>query len=538
MDTDMDAAIKDIIALIMESRPRTKDQLNAAKITMCKKHALARVPTNAEILARAPEAIQAILRPLLQRRKTRTLSGVSVIAVMTKPMDCPGACLYCPGKASQPGDPVAQSYTGKEPAALRSLMHGYDPYMQVSSRIDDLEAIGHRCDKIELIVMGGTFLAAPVDYQESFIQGCLEGITGARHSSLKIAKHAAESSARRLVGVTFETRPDYCTPAHVDAMLHYGGTRVEIGVQTVYNDVLELVHRGHDARATASAIQVAKDAGFKVCAHVMPNLPGSSVDRDQTAFEILFKDDTFKPDYLKIYPCLVIGGTGLESWWRDGRYKPYPDRELVTMLARVKSQILPPWVRVQRVQRDIPAYLILDGVRNSNFREIIWEYMQEHGLRCKCIRCNEYGFAKGKFMKDVVPAIESLDFQSEFYTASGGRECFIKAMHLDSDTIVGYVRLRKPSSLAHRPEFLEQPTSIIRELRVVGEVVPVRETASQNQAQHRGLGRRLVHLAETVAAREFQSEKLLVIAGLGVRSYFRLLGYQPDGPYMAKKVRE
>ncbi len=534
VDPNLDSACRDIIDELLGCNNRSKNFLNALKIKYAKKHGLAEIPNNAAILDKLTGKERDTLIGLLRRRKTRTLSGVSVIAVMTEPIDCPGHCVFCPGKNSQPGDRAAQSYTGKEPAAMRSISYGYDPFKQVSSRIGDLEAIGHECDKIEIIVMGGTFLSSPANYQESFVKGCIDGVLGHQTRSLAEAKVVAETSTRRIIGITFETRPDYCNHAHVDAMLDYGGTRVEIGVQTTHDDIYELVERGHNSQASKRAIQVAKDAGFKVCLHVMPNLPGSSLERDEEAFSTIFSDDDYKPDYLKVYPTLVVPGTRLEQWWREGKYKPYSIEMMTNLLARVKAS-LPPWVRIQRVQRDIPAYLILDGVKHSNFREVIWEKMKQHGTRCNCIRCMEFGFSRGESMNNIVP-VHDMTFHDEYYPASGGTECFITARHPGTESIFGYVRVRKPSPLAHRDEITGVRASIIRELRVVGEVVPVNKVAGDRQVQHRGLGKTLMERAEQVAREKFNAEKVLVISGLGVKPYFFGMGYQKDGPYVSKVV--
>ena len=533
-DERYEATCKDIIDELLKNKKITPNFLNNIKNKVCKKYSLGKIPKNADILAKASEEEKEILIPILQRRKTRTLSGVSVIAVMTKPYECPGECIYCPGLASQPGESVAQSYTGREPAAMRSLMHNYDPFKQVSSRVDDLEAIGHACDKIELIIMGGTFLSTPVSYQKKFIKGCIEGVLGEKTRSLTEAKLLAETSNRRIIGETFETRPDYCKNKHIDAMLDYGGTRVEIGIQTTRDDIFQLVHRGHDTQESKRAIQAAKDAGFKVCLHLMPNLPGATIEADEEMFNTIFSDEDYKPDYLKIYPCLVIGGTELEQWWREGKYEPYSTDSLIGLLAKVKSTI-PNWIRIQRVQRDIPAYLILDGVKYSNLREMVWNRMDEMELECNCIRCNEYGFSRiHELKKRPIPSIDELQLNLETYKASGGIESFMSARDGQTGEIFGYVRMRIPSSLAHRPEINSQQTAIIRELRVVGELVRVNEVANTLQAQHRGLGKKLMQYAENAAIKTYNASKIVVIAGIGVREYFYNLGYLKDGPYVSK----
>ncbi len=531
----LEVALDAIVDELRASGLTSRGQLSKIKINYAKRFGLKEIPTNAAILARIPEKDRGSFLPVLKRRSKRTMSGVSIIAAMTKPMPCPGKCLYCPGLGSQPDKPVAQSYTGREPAALRSLMYGYDPFKQVSSRVSDLESIGHTCDKIELIVMGGTFLSTPKEYQEYFVKGCMDGVLGKETTSMSEAKRLAETSDRRIIGITFETRPDFCMAQHVNAMLDYGGTRVEIGVQTTHDDVYALVERGHDAATTKKATQVAKDAGLKVCFHMMPNMPGSDLKRDAAMFDEIFSSEAYRPDYLKIYPCLVVKGTRLEQWWHDGKYKPYPTAELIELLAGVKSR-LPRWTRIQRVQRDIPADLILEGVKNSNLRELVWEAMDKKGLKCNCIRCREYGFSREHKTIASIPDIDDLVIKKEFYQASGGSECFISALHPETDDVFGYVRLRKPSPAAHRPEIQGLPSSIIRELRVVGEVVAVSKEASNLQAQHHGLGKKLVKIAEDVARTGFSSGKMLVIAGIGVRAYFVGLGFEPDGPYVSKRL--
>ncbi|MHA2000185.1 MAG: tRNA uridine(34) 5-carboxymethylaminomethyl modification radical SAM/GNAT enzyme Elp3 [Promethearchaeota archaeon] len=533
-DRNFELACRAIIEDLLSRKKTTKDNLVNIKAKYCRKFKLDTMPKNSQVLELTKPVERDILLPILKRRKTRTLSGVSVIAVMTKPLPCPGECIYCPGVHSQPGEPVAQSYTGKEPAALRSLMYNYDPVRQVSSRIRDIEAIGHSADKIELIIMGGTFLAATKEYQEYFVKGCFDGVIGRTTSNLDEAKRLAETSARRLIGVTFETRPDFCMETHIDAMLDYGGTRVEIGIQNIYDDIYRKIKRGHSTQESTNAIRIAKDAGLKTCLHLMPNLPGSTLDLDRKMFSTVFSDENYKPDYLKIYPCLVIGGTELESEWKAGKYKTYELNDLIDLLSDVKAEI-PEWIRIQRIQRDIPAYLILDGVKKGNLRELVWKRLDETHRSCNCIRCREYGFSRMKRKKsNEFPAIGDLEIKENKYLASGGIEYFISAINKDTNEIFGYIRLRKPSKYAHRIEISSVPSSIIREIRVVGEIVPVSEGAGVNQAQHRGLGKILMERAENIAISELTSEKLLVIAGIGARPYFYKLGFSPDGPYVSK----
>ncbi|MFX0155162.1 MAG: elongator complex protein 3, partial [Candidatus Hodarchaeota archaeon] len=384
---------REIIDYLIKNPETSREKITNIKGRIGKKYKYNKVIKNAIILDYATSEEKNIITQILKRRKTRTLSGVSVIAIMTEPLPCPGTCIYCPGQDSQPGKKAAQSYTGQEPAAMRSIHNNYDPYLQVQSRINDLEAIGHKVDKIELIIMGGTFLSTDLKYQEKFIKGALEGIIEQRVSSLEIAKKLAETSKRRVIGITIETRPDYCKEKDIDRMLNYGTTRVEIGIQTLYDEIYELVKRGHSTFDSKEAIRIAKDAGLKVNAHMMPNLPGASLETDIDMFESLFSNVDYRPDMLKIYPTVVVKGTKLYNWWKEGKYSPYSDKELINLLAEVKMK-LPPYVRIQRIMRDIPANLIEAGCKKSNLRQLVQNRLIQMGIKCNCIRCREYGLTK------------------------------------------------------------------------------------------------------------------------------------------------
>ncbi|MEM2454987.1 MAG: tRNA uridine(34) 5-carboxymethylaminomethyl modification radical SAM/GNAT enzyme Elp3, partial [Candidatus Bathyarchaeia archaeon] len=373
----------------------TQKDVQLAKIRIAEKYSLSVIPSNSEIIKHLKPEEKTILLKVLRKKSVRTVSGVTIVAVMAKPWPCPQRepCAYCPGG---PTYGVPQSYTGREPATMRGLQFNFDPYSQVKHRIEQLESIGHTVDKIELIVMGGTFPATPVDYQVSFIKECLDAITGVQSTSLEEAKRNAEVSQRRNVGITVETRPDWCREYHVDIMLSYGTTRVEIGVQNIYDDIYALVNRGHTVKDVIEATRIAKDAGLKVVYHMMPGLPGSDFDRDLEAFKKIFMDPDFKPDMLKIYPCLVVKGTKVYDWWVKGLYKPYTTEEAAKLIAEVKK-IIPEWVRIMRVQRDIPAYMIEAGSKSSNLREIALRMLRDEGLRCRCIRCREVGH---RWLKD------------------------------------------------------------------------------------------------------------------------------------------
>ncbi|MEM2320357.1 MAG: tRNA uridine(34) 5-carboxymethylaminomethyl modification radical SAM/GNAT enzyme Elp3 [Candidatus Bathyarchaeia archaeon] len=515
----------------LKSIPKPTDRdVQVAKIRVAEKYGLSVIPPNSEIIKYLRADEKQTLLKVLRRKIVRTISGVTVIAVMTKPWPCPQKepCAYCPGG---PAYGVPQSYTGREPATMRGLQFNFDPYSQVRHRIEQLEAIGHMVDKIELIVMGGTFPAMPVDYQLNFIKKCLDAMTGVRSSSLEEAKRNAEVSPRRNVGITAETRPDWCKEPHVDVMLSYGTTRVEIGVQNIYDDIYALINRGHGVKDVIEATRVAKDAGLKVVYHMMPGLPGSDFNRDLDAFKRIFIDSNFKPDMLKIYPCLVVKGTKVYDWWAKGLYNPYTTEEAARLIAEVKK-IIPEWVRIMRVQRDIPAYMIEAGPRSSNLREIALRMLREEGLRCRCIRCREAGH---KWLKDhVKPDPNKIEIIVRRYEASMGEEFFISAEDPVNDVLIGYLRLRIPSSLAHRPEIAGKDAAIIRELKVVGPLVPVGRRPSE-EYQHKGFGRILLERAEEISA-NMGCKKILVTSALGTKKYYMRFGYNYDGPYVSKSL--
>lgn len=517
--------------------PKTpQEKITNIKGRFAKKFEYKGVIKNATILDYSTEVEKKIITKLLKRRTTRTLSGVSVIAIMTKPLPCPGSCIYCPGQDSQPGQKVAQSYTGKEPAAMRSIYNNYDPFRQVQSRISDLEAIGHNIDKIELVIMGGTFLSTNNRYQEEFIKGAIEGLINKRTKSLDQAKKFAEKSERRLIGLTIETRPDYCKEIDIDRMLNYGTTRVEIGVQTVYDEIYHLINRGHTIQDTIDSIRIAKDAGLKVNAHMMPNLIGSNLSKDIQTFDTLFSNPDFRPDMLKIYPCLVIKGTELYNLWMKGMYEPYSDSDLIDLIAKIKSNI-PPYVRIQRIMRDIPAQLIEAGCKKSNLRQLIQKRMHELNIKCSCIRCREFGIMKRKgFVSEE--SFHKVKLYKYAYAASKGEELFLSYENKDENFLVGYLRLRKPSDFAHRSELNDGKTMIVREIRVVGELVPKDLKPNRDtQIQHRGFGKLLMLNAERESHDEYDAKKLAVISGIGARDWFYDLGYKTDGPYVSKSLK-
>jgi elongator complex protein 3 len=520
---------REIIEILLKiPQPTTRD-VSLAKMKIAAKHNLKRIPSNSELISCLKPSEKEKLLPILRRKITRIISGVTVVAVMTKPFPCPQKepCAYCPG-----GPPygVPQSYTGHEPAAMRGLQSSFDPYLQVKNRIQQLQAIGHVVDKVELIIMGGTFPSTPIEYQEVFVKGCLDAITEQKSSSLERAKANAEASRIRNVGITVETRPDWAKREHVDHMLRMGVTRVELGVQNIYDDIYELVNRGHTVQDIIEATWTLKDAGLKVAYHLMPGLPGSNLQRDLKAFKTIFTEPNFKPDMIKIYPCLVLKGTKAYEWWKNGEYKPYTTDEAARLIVEAKK-LVPPWIRIMRVQRDIPAYLIEAGVNRGNLRELVQQKLREQNMRCRCIRCREVGH---RWLKDKVkPDPNNIQILTTKEEASEGEDVFISAEDPVNDVLIGYLRLRIPSQKAHRPEINSKPCSIIRELHVYGPLVPVGKRTTKAW-QHKGYGEILLAEAERVSREEYDLEKIVVTSALGTKQYYKRYGYNYDGPYMSK----
>ncbi|MFX1554937.1 MAG: tRNA uridine(34) 5-carboxymethylaminomethyl modification radical SAM/GNAT enzyme Elp3 [Promethearchaeota archaeon] len=386
---------------------------------------------------------------------------------------------------------------------------------------------------MELIIMGGTFLSTDTRYQKEFVKGAIEGIIEQRVNSLKEAENFAEKSKRRLIGITIETRPDYCKEENVDQMLNYGTTRVEIGIQTLYNEVYELVKRGHSTIDSMEAIRIAKDAGLKVNAHMMPNLPGSNIGKDLEMFKLLFSNPAYRPDMLKIYPTLVVKGTNLYKWWKKGDYVPYSEEKLIDLIAHVKLNI-PPYVRIQRIMRDIPANLIEAGCKKSNLRQLVQDRLTDLNGECNCIRCREFGLNK-KIDFNNDQSIDNVDLYRLDYDASLGKEIFLSYENKKEKYLIAYLRLRKPSKFAHRPELNNGKTLIVREIKVVGELVPKDlKPKREVQIQHRGFGKLLMENAEKITFEEFDAKKLAVISGIGARDWFYEMGYQLDGVYVSK----
>ncbi len=526
-------AIRLIIEKMKNRDISSTREIEELKRDIARRLRLSYVPKNFEIYEAMDDSLRKKFRFLVSK-PVRSISGIVVISVFTKPSPCPGRCIYCPGGIDSP-TPSPKSYSGHEPAARRASQLNYDPFLQVTHRLRHLERLGHPTDKISLIVMGGTFLYLEKKYRDMFMRGVYEGILGERYESKDISElqRMLETSKRRLVELTFETRPDFCNEKHVDEMLYYGTTRVEIGVQTLRDPVLRFVRRGHDVETTRRAFRIARDSGLKIVAHMMPNLPPNpDPDRDYEDFIRLFEDPDFRPDMLKIYPTAVVKGTKLYDMWIRGEYRPYDQDTLIDVLARVKKMV-PPWVRIQRLQRDIPTYLVEAGYTSGNLRQEVLAYMRKRGWRCRCIRCREVGH---RMLKNGYKLrVSDVVLVRRTYVASGGIEIFLSFEDIRNDVVIGILRLRKPSELAHRPE-IDQNTLIIRELHVYGPLVPLGER-SERGVQHRGYGARLLREAERISFEEFDARKIVIISGIGVREYYRRFGYRREGPYMSKLLK-
>ncbi len=496
-----------------------KYELLKYKKFFSQEYGLKRIPSDAELLSFVEGEKREVVIKILQRKPVRTISGVAVVAVMTSPHPCPhGRCIPCPG-----GPPYSpQSYTGREPAAMRASRNNFDPFKQVKERLRQLQIIGHPTDKIDMIVMGGTFPARDFAYQEWFVKRCYDAMNDREAKNLEEAKRFNKIAGHRCVGLTIETRPDWCGLVHVEKMLEMGATRVEIGAQILDDEVLYKMRRGHTVQDTIMATQIARDAGLKICYHIMPGLPGSDYENDLNSFKKMFRDERFKPDMLKIYPTLVVKPSILYEMWKRGEYRPLEEEEAVELIAEMKENV-PEWVRIQRIERDIPSNLIEAGIKKSNLRQIVRKRMEETGRKCRCIRCREVGHLG-------IGSLEDFELKRREYLANGGRELFLSFENEES--IAAYCRLRLPGA----SYFFEENSAIVRELKVHGPMVEIGKR-DREKWQHMGYGRLLMEEAERQAIR-FKKEKLLVLSGVGAKEYYRKLGYRDRGFYMEKDLTE
>ncbi|MGN0176285.1 MAG: tRNA uridine(34) 5-carboxymethylaminomethyl modification radical SAM/GNAT enzyme Elp3 [Methanobrevibacter sp.] len=553
----MEKACRIIINDILNGKISTRRDLEVEKRQLCRDLKLSRFMSNADILEFAKPEEKEFVSGILKKKPTRTMSGVAIVAVMCHPHKCPhGRCFYCPES-----DIAPPSYTGEEPAALRGRMYEFHPYIQCFNRLKQLKKIGHPIDKVELIIMGGTFPSRDLCYQEWFVSQCLKAMTDfglilenkptnyeynldfdeIRSFEKGIIKtyppndyvlindiqKANENSKVRCVGMTFETRPDYCKKDHINRMLDFGVTRVELGVQTLSDELYEKIKRGHKLFDVIEANQLLRDSAIKVAMHMMPGL-FSDEKQDLKMFKQLFNDDNLKPDMLKIYPCLVTKGSELYDSWAEGNYAPYTDEEAVELIVKIKK-ILPKWVRTMRIQRDIPSTLIEAGVKKSNLGELVYNKLDEEHINCKCIRCREIGHKKTSKQY----SLDEFELFNESYSACGGVENFLSIEDVNEESIAGFLRLRFPSKDHFRKEITDK-TALVRELHVYGNMIKIGNKNPQI-GQHTGFGERLLKEAENLAI-DNNKEKIAIISGIGTRNYYRKFGYEKFGPYMVKKI--
>lgn len=516
-------ACREIIQELLATKRIDDKVIDRIAKKVAKKYGLNGIPSKVQILNSCNKTERKRFKKHLQTKPSRSISGVSVITVVAKPATCPGECIYCPRGTNAP-----QSYTGFEPAIQRGKRNDYDPYSQTKDRLNQYKLTGHPTDKIEVIILGGTFLALDRDYQNWFVRRILDALNGKESKSLSEAQKTNESAVHRCVGMTIETRSDYSHKKDIDQMLNLGTTRIEMGVQSIYPEVLKKVRRGHTVEDTVKATQLAKDSCFKVTYHIMPGL---FVDykKDLEQFRALFSDGRFKPDSLKIYPVLVMPDTDLYEIWKKGDYKPLKTKEGVKLLSEAMKYI-PKYCRVIRVQRDIPTDRVADGIKKSNLREFVEKAAKKKDVRIKDIRYREVGH---KMMEGIEPNPSKIELCRMDYDASGGKEVFLSFEDVENDVLFGFIRLRTPHK-PFRPE-INDKTGLIRELHVYGSALKIGKKRDKAW-QHRGFGKRLLKETERIAKEEFEMKKMVVISGIGVREYYRKFGYKLDGVYVSKKI--
>lgn len=519
-------AVGELLTQVERTLPQTRRELRRLKTRAAKAGGSGLIANGALLARYRSELLRGArgrnrrLERILMLNAVRSTSGIATVTVITEPYACPGRCVYCPTE-----DRAPKSYLANEPAMMRAIRNEYDPYRQVTDRLASLQSTGHAIDKIEMIIKGGTWSFYPERYQEDFIRRCVEaanqfGTWDKGQGTLEDAFQANETAAQRIIGLTIETRPDYITPEEILRLRRLGVTRVELGIQILNDRVLDLIVRDHGTDAIRQATRLLKEAGLKVAHHIMPNLPGATPEDDLRAFEELFDNPAYRPDTLKLYPCVVVKSAELYDWWRQGRYQPYDDETLVELLIAMKQRV-PPYVRIERVIRDIPATSIEAGCRLTNLREEAQRRMRERGLACRCIRCRQ--------VREGTAAEWTLTRQD--FEASGGQEVFLSFEDNTRNQLASFLRLRGPAQGRTVPAL--DGAALIRELHTYGHHVQLHDQAD-DAAQHHGFGRRLVEEAERIAREEWACRKVAVIAGVGVREYYRKLGYELRDTYMMK----
>jgi elongator complex protein 3 len=516
-----------------------QEDFGKLKKSLCKQFSLP-MPTNADLRDRYNQLLEEKklkrsekFEAALMSRLIRTRSGVAVVAVLTKAYPCPGKCIYCPSEQDMP-----KSYLSNEPAVMRAIDSQFDPYRQMQNRLRSLELNGHKTDKIELIVMGGTFSFLPKDYQKKFIIECFRAANDYplnlkfKISNLKLMDRLLseqkrnEKTSHRIIGLTLETRPDYIDEKEILNFRQLGCTRVELGVQSIFDDILELNKRGHLVSETIRATKLLKDAGFKINYHMMPGLPGSSPERDFKMFKALFESPEFQPDMLKIYPTVVLKNSELYDIWKKGNYTPLTNEAFEKLVVKIKNEAIVPYIRIARLIRDVPTPSIIAGPTISNLRQIIIPKSN-----CPCIRCREVGsdyLVKEKIILDRID-----------YEASGGKEIFLQFVSPDKKKLFALLRLRIPSENSKEKLYELLPVlknaALIREVHTYGKLTKI-DKKDDSSPQHIGLGKKLLLEAERITREEFGAKKIVVISGVGVRGYYRKQEYRMQNTYMVKNI--
>ncbi|MBW2992443.1 tRNA uridine(34) 5-carboxymethylaminomethyl modification radical SAM/GNAT enzyme Elp3 [Candidatus Woesearchaeota archaeon] len=555
------SVIKEILQQLEKRNIKDQASFNKLKLEIIRKHRGEKIPNNIEIANEATESQRKRFRNILSIKPTRTISGVAPIAIMTKPIKCPhGACLMCPSYTEKG---VPQSYTGKEPAALRAARNNFDPYLQIFNRLEQYLVMNQFPEKVEIIIMGGTFPSFPKKYKNDFIYYTFKALNdfsklffpknkfnlkyflkffelpGAvkdekrtksiqnkilklKNKNKKILQKEQtinESAKIKCIGLTIETRPDYATLRYANELLKFGCTRVELGIQSIYPEVLEKIQRGHTVEQSIESTKILKDLGFKINYHYMPGLFVNKT-KDLDGLKELFKNQNFRPDMLKIYPCMVVKGSKLYKLWKKGLFKPLTTKKAASLIAEFKKTV-PEYCRIMRVQRDIPTYATEAGVDRTNLRQYIEQLMKKRRIKCRCIRCREIGHQKK-------PVKLNPEIITRHYPASDGNEFFIS--YEDKDILLGFCRLRFPSSSLRKE--ITNDSAIIRELHVFGELTQI---GKKGKTQHKGIGKLLLKEAEATA-KTYNKEKIIVISGVGARNYYKKFGYKKQGPYMVKSI--
>ena len=552
----------------IKKKEYTEKELNILKRELSQKYHVKKIPTHMETLFHAESTDFESLKKKLISKPVRSAAGVAPVAIMTRPEACPhGKCTMCPGGPGSYFGDVPQSYTGKEPATMRGIRNDYDSYLQVMNRLEQYAILGHNFEKVELIIMGGTFPAMSSEYQDEFIRFAFKALNdfsqqffengeflylkfkdffelpiekvGAKdreervQAKLRLLKNNCtlkqeqlrnETSQIRCVALCIETKPDWGFLQHGNELLELGCTRIELGIQSVYEDVIKKIHRGHTIQDTKDSIRILKDLGFKITGHYMPGLPLTDRERDIKGLQELFQNEEFRPDMLKVYPCMVSKGTALYVDFMQGKFTPIDAAEAAVRIAELKK-IIPEYCRIMRIQRDVPTKQWAAGVEMTNFRQY---FMENFNVNCRCIRCRE--------PKSTIPITwNNVEIKIEKYQASKGTEFFISAVDTSQDVLIGFARLRFPAE--HLRAEITPTSALLRELHVYGTAIGLGVQGETGSVQHKGWGQKLMKKAEELCL-EHGKDKLVVISGVGVREYYKQkLGYHQEGPYVVKQLK-